>query len=162
MNNGTFGTTADIGPLDAELAERIETHRFDPLRRIFWRNPDLRFQTVEALRASLTRPPERPGLIRAREADDELALTHLAEDPEVARVAVGAEAVRLLWDVCQVPDFRKVMSDAHARLLGRIYLYLATGAGRLPADWVAGQVARLDRTYGDIETLIERIAATAC
>ena len=159
MNNGTFGTTADIGPLDAELAERIETHRFDPLRRIFWRNPELRFQSVEALRASLTRPPERPGLIRAREADDELALAHLAEDPEIARAAVGGEAVRLLWDVCQVPDFRKVMSDAHARLLGRIYLYLAAGAGRLPADWVAGQVTKLDRTDGDIETLIERIAA---
>ena len=29
MNDGTFGTTGDIGPLDAEAVERIENH---PLR----------------------------------------------------------------------------------------------------------------------------------
>ena len=67
--------------------------------------------------------------------------------------------MRLLWEVCQIPDFRKVMSDAHARLLAQIYRHLAgpsgaaaDGLGRRPGR------ARLDRTDGDIDTLMARIA----
>jgi ATP-dependent RNA helicase SUPV3L1/SUV3 len=96
--------------------------------------------------------------MRAREADDEIALGLLAADPEVRALATHPDAIRLLWDVCQIPDFRKVMSDAHTRLLKRIYRHLMEPAGRLPADWVADHVQRLDRTDGDIETLASRIA----
>jgi ATP-dependent RNA helicase SUPV3L1/SUV3 len=65
--------------------------------------------------------------------------------------------VRLLWDVCQIPDFRKVMSDQHTRLLSQIFLSLAKD-GRVQSDWVDAQVKRLDRTDGDIDTLVSRIA----
>ena len=158
MNDGTFGTSVDIGPLDAEVVERIENHRFENLKSLFWRNAGLRFTSLEALLASLSRAPTEPGLIKARRADDELALVALARDPEIALLAGNADAVRLLWDICRIPDFGKVMSDAHTRLLGRIYRFLMEGDGRLPADWVAGQVVRIDRTDGDIETLVQRIA----
>lgn len=161
-NDGTFGTTAEVGPLDAETAERIENHCFRPLQSLFWRNSDLAFASVDLLRASLARPPDRPGLMRARAADDEQVLAVLARDPEVSHRASGREAVHLLWQVCQIPDFRKVMSEAHARLLAHIYRYL-TGAGGpgercLPTDWVARQVERINRTDGDIDTLMQRIA----
>ncbi|HOT83755.1 MAG TPA: disulfide oxidoreductase, partial [Candidatus Defluviicoccus seviourii] len=66
--------------------------------------------------------------------------------------------VRLLWEVCQIPDFGKVASDAHARLVGRIYRSLAAPPGRPPTDWVARQVERINRTDGDLETLMQRIA----
>ncbi len=161
MNDGTFGTTADTEPLDADSVERIESHQFDPLPHLFWRNVRLNFTSLEALLGSLARSPDRPGLLRVREADDELVLAALARDAGISELARGADALRLLWDVCQIPDFRKVMSDAHARLVGRIYLHLAgSGAAgrRLPADWVARQVDRLDRVDGDIETLMQRIA----
>src|SRR5690606_25338389 len=49
-------------------------------------------------------------------------------------------------------------SEAHARLLARIFSHLAGPTGRLPPDWVARQVDRIDRTDGDIDTLIGRIA----
>jgi ATP-dependent RNA helicase SUPV3L1/SUV3 len=160
--NGTFGTTADIGALDPEIAERIESHRFDPLDRLFWRSTTLNFTSLQTLRGSLARLPDRPGLVRAREADDERVLAHLAADPEIVRLAARPDTVRLLWDVCQIPDFGKVASEAHARLLGQIFRFLATGdegRGRLPTDWVARQVDRLNRTDGDIEALMVRIAA---
>ncbi len=76
--NGTFGTTAEIGALDPETAERIESHRFDALEAIYWRSDRLVFTSIDALRRSLARLPARRGLVRAREADDELALNHLA------------------------------------------------------------------------------------
>jgi ATP-dependent RNA helicase SUPV3L1/SUV3 len=160
--DGSFGTTAEIGPLDAELAGRIESHTFEPLRALQWRNADLRFASIGTLRASLDRAPGRPGLVRAREADDELALAHLAVDPEIARWGRGPAAVALLWEVCRIPDFGKVTGEGHARLLAQIFRYLvgADGgaAGPLPTDWVARQVDRLNRTDGDIETLMQRIA----
>ncbi|MBK8209554.1 MAG: hypothetical protein IPK78_05830 [Rhodospirillales bacterium] len=160
--DGSFGTTAEIGPLDAELAQRIENHSFEPLTALQWRNPDLRFTSIEALRTSLGRLPQRPGLVRAREADDELALTHLGGDPEIARLARGPAAIALLWDVCRIPDFGKITGEGHARLLAQIYRFLigadGMSSGRLPTDWVARQVDRLSRTDGDIETLMQRIA----
>ena len=64
--DGSFGTTAEIGPLDPELAERIESHRFEPLTALKWRNTDLRFVSLAALRASLAAPPEPAGVWSAR------------------------------------------------------------------------------------------------
>jgi len=46
----------------------------------------------------------------------------------------------------------------NARLLGHIYRHLAGPKGRLPSAWVARQGERLDRSDGDIDTMMTRIA----
>jgi len=161
MNDGSFGTTGDVGRLEPLMVERIANHRFEPLRRLFWRNADLDVSSLSGLQGSLAEAPDHPGLMRARPADDELALAALVREPEVAPLVDGRNAVRLLWEVCQIPDYRKVMSDAHARLLAQVFRHLRGDGGRrgrLPTDWVAKQVARIDRVDGDIEALVQRIA----
>lgn len=158
MNDGTFGTTAEAGTLSDEIAERIEEHRFDPLEHIYWRNTDLDLSSLAALRSSLNQRPTVAGLSRTRPADDELIFDRLRKEPDVVATAKGKKRVQLLWDVCQIPDFRGVMSDAHANLAMSIYKHLTSGAERLAPDWVAANVKRLDRTDGDIDTLIGRIA----
>jgi ATP-dependent RNA helicase SUPV3L1/SUV3 len=65
--------------------------------------------------------------------------------------------VRLLWDVCRIPDFRAISSNEHATLLARIFDFLQ-GNGRVPTDWLAAQVQRIDRTEGEIDTLSKRLA----
>ena len=157
-SNGTFGTTGDLGDLDGEWIEAIETHSFPSLKAIRWRNSDLTFQSPSALLRSLEQRPPRPDLIRVREGDDHLTLAALAQDPEINALANHREAVDLLWQVCRIPDFRKVLSDAHTRLLGQIYRHLRGPHRRLPTDWVAHQVARLDRYDGEIDALVTRIA----
>ncbi|HEX9463470.1 MAG TPA: helicase-related protein [Alphaproteobacteria bacterium] len=162
MNNGTFGTTTgvdgrDVGPLEAETIAAIEEHRFPSLNAFQWRNTDLEFSSPRALLASLDAPPPMPALLRTRGADDHLTLAALAADDEIVSLAAGREGVRLLWDACQIPDFRKALGDAHVHLVGRIFRHLRQD-GRLPTDWVAGQVARLDAVEGDIDTLVERLA----
>ena len=157
LNNGTFGTTAGLGPLDDDLVEAVENHRFDPLKSVFWRNGDLDFASPAALLRSLDAPPDSPVLIRAREAGDRAALAALARQDEIAELTSGPAAVGVLWQVCQIPDFRKIMSDVHVRLLARIYTYLMSGEERIDADWAAKQIARIDRTDGDIDTLVGRI-----
>ncbi len=158
MNDGTFGTTADLGAMEPELVEAIESHRFDPLDHVFWRNRRLDFHSGKALLKSLERGPPGPELVRAREADDQRALAALIADPEIAALAANPAAVELLWEVCQVPDFRKTLSDQHTGLLRRLYRHLMTGAGHLPDDWVARQIAGIDGAEGDIEALVARIA----
>jgi ATP-dependent RNA helicase SUPV3L1/SUV3 len=158
MSDGTFGTTAELGPMEPEVVEAVENHRFDPLTRLYWRNARLDYASPAALLRSLEARPPKPGLVPAREADDHLALRTLAKQADIADLARHRQAVRLLWEVCQIPDFRKVLSDTHARLLGQIYRHLVGSTGQLPSDWVAQQVQRLDRLDGDIDSLMARIA----
>lgn len=158
--DGTFGVTGEAPPLDPEVVEAIETHRFRPLDRLQWRSAALDFGSPEALARSLEAPPDRPDLQRAREADDLATLKALAGTPDVAdRVRTPGE-VRLLWDVCQVPDFRKVTPAEHASLCIRLFRFLHDGRGGtgIPTDWLARQIERIDRTDGDIDALSKRLA----
>lgn len=158
MNDGTFGVTGDCPPIDADLVDRIESHEFDPERRIYWRNTDLDFRNADSLLSSLTAPPPRRELQRSPDGDDVIALQILARDPDIRKMANDPEIVRLLWDVCQIPDFRKVMGEAHSRMLARMFNWLADGDRVVPEDWMATQIDRLDRDDGDISTLMGRIA----
>src|SRR3954453_8229751 len=47
--DGTFGSTGRCPPFEPEMVEALETHSFDPLRILQWRNPDLDFHTLDAL-----------------------------------------------------------------------------------------------------------------
>lgn len=162
LDNGTFGVTGQASPLDAEQVAEIEDHRFEPLRTLMWRNTDLDMRSVDTLFASLDVPPPARGLMRTRHATDVAALALMVRDQRVAPLAHGEEAVTRLWDVAQVPDFRKVMIDEHANLLANIYNHLmcpdGASPGRIPEDWFSTQTKRTDRTDGDIDTLASRLA----
>ncbi|MFZ5792312.1 MAG: helicase-related protein [Pseudomonadota bacterium] len=158
MSDGTFGTTDAAGSLEPEMVEAIESHRFDPLKAIHWRNGDLDFRALPLLVKSLEARPPEPFLIRTRDADDHMALLALSREPEIAALARSSARLRLLWEVCQIPDFRKILSDAHTRLLGQIFRHLTGPGETLPTDWVADQVQRIDRVDGDIDMLTQRIA----
>jgi ATP-dependent RNA helicase SUPV3L1/SUV3 len=156
MNDGTFGVTGECEGFDDELVNRVETHRYDPVKLLQWRSAALNFHSVGQLLESLeTQPPER-GLVRARPASDAIALRSLSRDPDVMARAAHPQAVRRLWDVCQLPDFRKLSEDEHARLVRTIFLFLMDG--HIPHDWMSRQIARLDVTEGDVATLSGRLA----
>ena len=72
-------------------------------------------------------------------------------------MATSRAAVERLWEVCQVPDYRKIAPATHAELVVTLYGFLMR-EGSIPADWFSGQVAQADRTDGDIDTLSNRIA----
>ncbi len=158
MNDGTFGVTGDAAPFDAETIERIENHNFDPVRVIQWRNRNLDFSSLSSLQDSLARPPREPGLTRVPTASDMEALELLSHDPEIHALAASPEAVRLVWDVCQIPDYRNITGSDHAALVGQIVRFLCGSPGVIPEDWFQRQVAYADRVEGDIDTLSNRIA----
>ena len=158
MNDGTFGVTGAVEPFSSDLIDRLETHNFEPVKSLQWRNRDLDFATLERLRDSLREAPRENRLSRARIADDMLALENVSHDREVTALAASRIAVSRLWDVCQVPDYRKISSQNHAELVATLYKFLMGPEERIPNDWFAQQVALADRTDGDIDTLATRIA----
>lgn len=156
-NDGTFGVTGRVDPFDDELVEALESHVFQPVNILQWRNPTLDFASVEALRASLDEVPREEGLTRAPPGDDLVSLEWALRDDATRDLAVGEARVRLLWEVCQVPDYRKIAPANHAEMVVSLYGFLARD-GAISDDWFAKQVAQADRTDGDIDALSNRIA----
>ncbi|HKH34789.1 MAG TPA: helicase-related protein [Beijerinckiaceae bacterium] len=157
MRDGTFGTAGRCPPLDSETVEALENHSFDPVRVLQWRNPDLNFSTLAKLQESLAEQPREHGLIRAPFGEDVMALEYVAREDDIRGFARSPASVERLWDVCQVPDYRKVSPAGHGDLVGQLYRFLMKD-GAVPAEWFSRQVAMLDRTDGDIDTLSNRIA----
>ena len=157
MRDGTFGTTATCPEIPDDIVQAVEAHVFDPIESLAWRNAQLDFSHIDRLLDSLTAPPPIPGLVRGNDASDLETLSALARDPEIRHLAQGRRQLRMLWEACQVPDFRKITDDSHVRLCARIYAHLARGE-LLPADWLASQFATLAGTEGDIDTLMARLS----
>ena len=157
MRDGTFGSTGECPPLDDELVRAVEGHSFQPLEQLFWRNAALDFSHVDALLASLQLPAAIQGLVRGNDAVDLETLTHLAREVEIRGLARGRSRVRLLWEACQIPDFRKIADDSHVRLCARIFTHLVRD-GAIPTDWIDSQINALTRADGDIDTLMQRLS----
>ncbi|WP_308917002.1 helicase-related protein [Jannaschia sp. LMIT008] len=154
---GTFGTTGEAQPIDPDLAGAITEHRFKPIDRLMWRNDRLDFRSAETLIASLEASPDDEMLVRGRDADDLSSLRVLSDLEGIRARLRDARDVRLLWDVCRIPDFQGIAFAEHTNMLARIFDFLH-GQGRMPEDWFARQVKRIDRTQGDIDTLSKRLA----
>jgi ATP-dependent RNA helicase SUPV3L1/SUV3 len=157
QRDGTFGTTGRCPPFDEETARALESHSFEPIKVLQWRNSDLEFASIGALQASLGLVPGDPALTRAPIAEDILVLEHAARDEEIRAMAADKDAVERLWEVCQVPDYRKIAPANHAELVVALYGFLMR-EGKIPVDWFSTQVAQADRADGDIDTLSTRIA----
>jgi ATP-dependent RNA helicase SUPV3L1/SUV3 len=155
--DGTFGTTGRCAPFEPELAQALESHTFDSVKVLQWRNTALDFASLGALAASLAMTPNEQGLTRAPIAEDIQVLEHVSRDDEVRALAASHVAIERLWEVCQVPDYRKISPAAHAELAVTLYGFLMR-EGTIAPDWFAQQVAQADRTDGDIDTLANRIA----
>src|SRR5262245_11387156 len=155
--DGTFGTTGRCPPFEPDLVQALESHTFDSVKVLQWRNTALDFASLGALAASLAMTPAEQGLTRAPIAEDIQVLEHVSRDDEVRSLAASRAAIERLWEVCQVPDYRKISPAAHAELAVTLYGFLMR-EGTIPPDWFAAQVAQADRTDGDIDTLANRIA----
>ncbi len=156
LRDGTFGTTGTCPPIPEEIVDAVEAHRFDPLEQLCWRNSDLDFDSLDALLASLLAAPTLPGLVRGNDASDLDTLALLSRDAEIRDLSRGRRPLHVLWDACQIPDFRKLADESHARLCARVFAHVVRDGG-LPTDWLAASFDGLGRTEGDIDTLMARL-----
>jgi len=156
--DGRFATLAPLPPLPPSTVRAIEQHRFPPEERLYWRSHELDFGSLAALAASLRRPPPASWLAAPHTAEDQQALDWLARRDDIGARADNAERVALLWQICQVPDYRQLQLDDHLQLQAALFQHLTGAVTRVPADWIARHVTPLENTDGDIETLLARLA----
>ena len=153
--NGTFGVTGGTEGFDEEMVVALETHDFAPVKVLQWRNNQLDFSSIAALRNSLEDTPEHRSLTRVPTAKDQLALEFVSRN-EAGQLARGLDGARLLWECCQIPDYQGISPANHGEIVTRIYTDLVKKR-HVDADWIAEQVRFCDNTSGDIDTLSNRI-----
>jgi len=157
-NDGTFGVSAQVEPFDQARVAALEAHEFKQVEVLQWRNGNLDFASIERLKKSLRVNPDEKRLTRGRMVDDLIALENVSSDENVQAMTGGPAAVRRLWDVCRIPDYRKISSADHAELVTSLYGHLMGENGHIPEDWFAEQVRHAENTEGDIDTLANRIS----
>src|SRR6187431_819578 len=57
QRDGTFGTTGRCPPFDEQTVHALESHSFEPIKVLQWRNTELEFSSIGALQASLAMTP---------------------------------------------------------------------------------------------------------
>jgi ATP-dependent RNA helicase SUPV3L1/SUV3 len=154
--DGSFGALAPLS-IPQNLAGAVETHRFASVGKLLWRNSDLDLTSIDGLSASLKRAPTHRALLLQGHGEDSLALERLAREPWIRKRAAGNDAVALLWDVCCIPDYRKLLLETHVALLAELYEHLASPRGTIDEQWMDERVGAIDDPSGDIDTLIARI-----
>lgn len=157
-NNGKFVTLAPRPELPPGTVRAIEEHRFPAQTRVFWRNSNLDTHSLASLATSLLRKPPHACLDLVDDAEDTRALARLSSDREIVLRCQSPENVALLWQVCQIPDYRQLQLDDHFKLLRAVFLQLSGPRARLEKDWIARHLQRLSELQGDIDTLLARMA----
>lgn len=158
LDDGTFGVLSPRPPLPNGVVRALEHHQFPSEHQLYWRNSELDLTSLEALIESLRKPPMRRELRSIEPAEDHRALLALSSKPDVRQRAKDPDLVALLWQVCQIPDYPQLLFELHINLLSEIFVQLTGREQQLNADWLNEQLRRIDRTEGDIETLMGRIA----
>ena len=158
QHDGTFGLIKDAGDLDPLIIQSIEEHRFDGIRKIYWRNAKIDFSSISSVLNSLTQNPEADLFIKKRNAEDEFSFRKLSLDSDISKYLITPSNIRLLWDVCRIPDFQKIMNDNYIELLKNIFLTLVKNEFFLPEEWFHQYVSKLEDYGGGIDELSKKIS----
>ncbi len=108
--------------------QALESHTFEPIRLLQWRNSKLDYASIGALQASLAMTPGEQGLTRAPTGEDILVLEHAARDEDVAALAQQPGGHRAALGCLPVPDYRKI-APATACRIGRDPLWILDARG---------------------------------
>jgi len=153
-NDGYFGVTGECQNLEHDEIERIEQHKLDDVKTLFWRNSKLDFSNPENLIQSLELRPKNKNLARIFESIDENILKYLVRDK---KVKINSEKIELLWECCQIPDFQKKTFN-HIDVVTKVYNFLISNKNFIPNDYMKKQLKELDKYNGNIDMITNRIS----
>ncbi len=81
----------------------------------------------------------------------------MSENQLIYEKVLNIKDVKLLWNVCQIPDYRKISLTDHVQILTEIFLLLIDN-GELPETWLEKKIISLDKYDGEIEKLSRRLS----
>ncbi len=156
--DGTFSHTKEAGTLDPLVIQQVENHNFEKIQKFYWRNSDLDFDSIESLLTSLKKYPIHNYFIHKKNALDELNFRNLITNSEISNYLISKKNLKLLWDICQIPDFEKLFNDNYLLLLKEIYLTLIENNYYIPESWINNKVNKLNNFSGGIPELSIKIS----
>lgn len=155
--DGYFGETGNLKKMGDIIINAVEDNIFPMLRRIKWRNSDLDFNNIDSLIASLDLSSSYEYLERAQDSSDINILKFITSNDPSLFSRLKSDDVKLLWNVCQIPDFRKISHQDHADLIIRLFKFIQKKSF-IPHDWLKVEIDRLDNVQGDIDILSKRLS----
>ncbi|MEK9959773.1 MAG: helicase-related protein, partial [Pelagibacteraceae bacterium] len=158
MNNGSFGTTGNCESLTDEQIEKLETHKFDDVVNIYWRNSNLDFSSYENLLQTLNKKPQSNYLVRNKDLLDENNFKFLVSEKSNIKIKNEEYFVKLLWECCQIPDFTKSSYNEHIDIISKVFNFLSSDKGKITNEWMKNQLATLNNFEGNIDSIANRIS----
>jgi len=158
LNDGSFGITGDCSEINSEEVESLETHKFEKIRTIFWRNPNLNFNNANSLLISLDEKPNEEWLRRIHECEDEKVLKNFLKDLDKYKIKNNSKELVLLWECCQIPDFVKKTYGHHLEVVSKVFEFLTSSKGQITNRYMKEQLSYLDKLDGNVDSISNRIA----
>ena len=158
LNDGNFGITGESDTIKAEEVELLETHKFDEIKTLFWRNSNLNFNNISSLINSLDQKPKKDWLKRIHECEDEKILKYFLKDSNHYNITNDEKTLSLLWECCQIPDFVKKTYGNHLEVVSRVFSFLNKKNGKITNNYMKQQLLLLDKLDGNVDSISNRIA----
>ncbi len=152
--DGSFGVTGSCENLHVDEVERIENHKLDDIKFLFWRNSNLNFKTPEDLIQSLEKKTGSKNFLKISDSIDENVLKYLVRDK---KIKFSNEKLSLLWECCQIPDFQK-KAYTHIDVVQKVFNFLISKKNRIPNDYMKSQLRGLDKFRGNIDMISNKIS----
>ena len=157
LRPGTFGITGNADVFSEDMIEAVENHKFKSISKIVWRNSDLNLDTIDCLIKSLDTKSDNSILVKGHEAVDLKSLKAINETETSISNLRDPSLIDLLWNICQIPDFRGISLGDHVGILVKVFHFLMAG-GTISNEWFGSQLKKIDRYDGDIDTISKRLA----
>ncbi len=158
INDGNFGTTGQCENLSADEIEKLENHTLNQINTIYWRNPELNFESTKSLVLSLDKKSENNLLKRIYDCEDEKVLKLLIKNDETIKSLNSKHLIKIFWECCQIPDFSKKSYGNHLEIVKKVFGFLKSKTSKVSNEYMKTQLKDLDRYDGNIDTLSNRIS----
>ncbi len=157
-NDGTFSISSNLDPLEPEIINNIENHRFEYNKSIKWRNSDLDFSSLNNLLASLSLAPPDKIYSLNKQCEDAFFLEYISSANIISHQSLSYEKIKLLWEICQMPDYRKNGIENHSAIIAKVYNDLTGSKEYIDDAWLEKEVKYASNIDGDIDSLSNKIS----
>jgi ATP-dependent RNA helicase SUPV3L1/SUV3 len=152
LNDGFFGTTGNQKLIGDEIVKFVENYNHLEIKNFYWRNSKITFQHPKELIKNLSKRPEEYFFKLKRNASDERYFKILIGDSEVKKEIKFSKNLKILWDVCGIPDYSKNLDEHHSAFLKIIFLHLARNK-KIPEELIKSSLSDIEKKTNKVAEL---------